>query len=175
MPDLVPLKVKMRVQFTANGRRNKFPDFNSIAEATRENLDWSVLVDKYNGQQSDQLSDVDDDDSANDSPLGVKLILITVPKAFADAAVLAFPSDITKLTDGEAQTFYETRAHVLDPSVHKDQGILDTIQLKNALSIALDADDTAALDPTSRTGGLTNNLEKRWAQFKSRRSITTVQ
>jgi hypothetical protein len=170
--ELVPLKVKIGLK-SENGRKShSFPDFNQLSSSLRDDLDWSYFVDKFGGWHYDQLSGHADDDPGDDSPQGNWNGMILVPNDFAQAAVAAFPTQCSILTEAEATTFYDDRAHICDPAIKEDVDVLQAISAKRSLSIVEDQGDLDALNPDHPASGRRRNKRKTWADFKTAEGIT---
>lgn len=167
--ELVPLKVNIGLQ---SDRTHDFPQFNEIAANLRENMDWAYFVDKYGGWHYDQVAGHDDDDVANDSPVGTWIGVILVPDDFAQAAVTQFPIQCSILTELTVETFYENRAHARDPIAFEDTEVLQAIAAKRSLGIAEDQNDRNALNLDHPQRGRRRNKNKTWADFKQQKGIT---
>ena len=163
--------LKVRIGLRPNGHA-AYPDFNRITAGLRDNVDWSIFVDKHGGWHYDQVAGHADEDLAAASPIGMQWGLLVVPEAFADAAVALFTSDVSALNDADAGTFYNDRAHVRDSEIKENLEVLQAISAKRGLGIPPNADDANALDPAHPAAGRRNNKLKTWAGFKTQRGIT---
>lgn len=170
--ELVPLKVKIGLK-NENGKKvHGFPDFNQISSALRDNMDWSYFVDKFGGWHYDQVSGHADDDPGDGTPQGNWDGMLLVPAAFAQAAVVAFSSQCSILTDAQAKTFYDDRGHVRDPAIKEDAIVLQAISAKRTLNIAEDQSDLDALNPDHPAPGRRTNVRKTWTGFKTVEGVT---
>lgn len=165
--ELVAIKVKIGLK--DNGHA-KYPQFNSLDASVRDNMDWCHFVDKFGGWHYDQTSGHREDTA--DSPLGQQWGMLLVPASFADAAITAFPSEVSKMTEAEAESFYNAKAHINDPDELFDQDVLSGIKMKQELSLPLTANQQKALDPNDDTPGIRKNKDKTWSAFKDRKKIT---
>ncbi len=165
--ELVPIKVKIGLK---NNGHHRFPSFNELASALRDNVDWSVFVDKFGGWHYDQVCGHAEEDVT--SPRGNWNGMLLVPEDFANAAVAAFPDECSILTETEAEKFYEERGHIREPAIREDTERLQAIQAKGALGIAQDQGDLNALDPDHPAPGLRRNKKKTFAGFKTEQGIT---
>lgn len=166
MADLVALKVKIGIIET--GRRagkHKYPDFDSIDSTIRKGIPWQEYVDKF-GTGWHYDSGGHDADTIK-SPFGERFGMLLVPQDFAGAALAAFPTTVTRLTEAEAEDFFDNDAHNQDSDVSVDAERLVPIQIKLQRNIALSPADLDALDPTSKTAGVVNNPRRTWARYKA--------
>jgi len=170
--ELVPLKVKIGLKNEGGKKVHGFPDFNQLSAKLRDNMDWSYFVDKFGGWHYDQLSGHADDDPGNGSPQGQWNGMLLVPDDFAQAAVEAFPSQCSIVTETGAQTFYDDRAHKRDPAIKEDAVTLQAIAAKRALDIPADQEDTDALNPDHPAPGRRRNKRKTWSDYKSAEGFT---
>jgi len=173
--ELVPLKVKIGLK-NVNGKKvHGFPDFNQLSAGVRDDMDWSYFVDKFGGWHYDQLSGHADDDPGEDSPQGQWNGMLLVPDDFAQAAVNAFPSQCSVMTEVDAEKFYDDRAHKRDPAIKEDTATLQAIAAKRALNIAEDQEDVDALNPDNPTPGRRRNKRKTWSAYKNVEGLTVKQ
>ncbi len=165
--ELVPLKVKIGLK---NNGHHQFPNFNELNPALRDNVDWSVFVDKTGGWHYDQICGHAEEDVT--SPHGNWNGMLLVPADFANAAVAAFPSTCAILTEVEAEKFYNERAHVREPAIKEDVETLQAIVAKTALGVVQDQGDIDALDPDHPASGRRRNKKKTFVGFKTQQGIT---
>lgn len=165
--ELIPLKVKIGLRGNGN---HKFPEFNLLPPAVRDNIDWSIFIDRFGGWHYDQISGHDNEDV--DSPQGNWNGMILVPNSFAQAAITQFPESCSILSETDAEKFYNERGHVRDPEIKEDTTILQAIVAKATLGIAQDQSDTNALDPDHPASGRRRNKKKTWSGFKTNQGIT---
>ena len=163
--DLVPLCICITSDVTPKGRIMKYPNFNKIDPAIRKNSDWSVYIDNYgSGMHYDKVENMGD---GADCDCACTL----VPKDFADAAAVMFPSLCKTMTESEWADFHDNRAHAHEPEEQYDAQVLQALAAKKALGIALTADDLQALDPDSSKPGIRRNKNKKWLDVKNRFTI----
>lgn len=165
--EFVPLRV--RIGLKPDGSAD-YPDFNTLAAVVASGLDWSIYIDRLG--LSWQYERLGHDDDTAQSPRGVRFGLLLVPGDFADQAELAFPAVVTKLTEGQASSFYDNRHAVDIQDEEIDLPILNRIRRKQELGGTLNAQQLAALDPTSRERGVRENSLKTWARFKTKIGFT---
>ncbi len=165
------IQVKIGLKSENGKLMHDFPDFNKIAPAIRDEMDWSHFVDKFGGWHYDQIAGHADDDPANESPTGTWVGMLLVPENFANEAVILFPRQVKLWTELECQTFYEQRAHVRQPAIKEDVEILQAIVAKRALNIPEAQEDLDALDPDHPALGRRRNKEKTWVGFKNQRGV----
>ena len=163
----------MRIGLKPNGHA-EYPNFNALDAAVRDNMDWSIFVDKHGGWHYDQVAGHADDDPAESSPVGVQWGMLVVPEGFADAAVALFPAGVSILNDADATTFYNDRGHIRDPAITENLEVLQAIVAKRSFvpPIPEDQQDRDALDPDHPATGRRRNKLKTWADFKTKRGIT---
>ena len=171
---LVALKVK--VGLIGSGRdagKHEYPDFDSISVSIRRGLRWQDFIQThgvgwqydFGGHNSDTV----------DSPFGVRFGLIIVPQNFATAALAAFPTTVTQLTEVQATAFYDNdskHAREADVTVFADR--LVPIQIKLQRGQVLTQADEDALDPTKKVAGVVENPNKNWVRFKASRGFTIL-
>jgi hypothetical protein len=170
---LVPIKVKILLNTDGTA---KYPNFNSLQAVIDSGMDWAKYIDINGdgiGWHYDRTAGHQDD--TVDSPLGQQWGLIYVPEAFALQAVAAFPSTCTRLSELDGGTFYDTKAHVYDNEQILSNPILEGIQLKQDLSIALTSTELKALDPNDPTPGIVTNLHKTWAVHKTTNDLAIIE
>ena len=162
---LIPVRVQIGLKAEGRGNIHSYPDFNSLPPELRDGMDWSHFVDRYGGWHYDQAAGHIDHDPENDSPRGTWLGMLLVPEAFAKAAADAFPDQVTIISEAEAETFYEQRAHANDAEIHEDATVLQAIAAKRALGIVETQHDKNALDVDHPTPGRRVNKCKTWAGY----------
>lgn len=168
--DLVPIKLTIRKNPQGGAL---FPDLNTLQSDLRQNLGWSKFVDVHgSGLKYDKV-----DNLGTGADTGAALVL--VPKDFADAAVAAFPNDVEKLTELEAETFYNDRYAVQLQENFVNEEALKIYIVKSDLGVALSAkeqaDLTKALDPADPKPGVVANPNKTWSTFLAKKNINIVQ
>lgn len=166
--DLVPIKVTLKRR--PNGEAD-WPNFNLIDSAIRNDQPWSKFIDSAGmGWHYDKIENL-----GTGAASGCAVTM--VPKDFADAAVVLFPSLVSIVDEAAFETFYEERATVSMPTEFLDtdelQGIAARVQLEVAeVAPAPSAEIVAArakcLDPTEQTyRGIRKNLKKKWVDAKT--------
>lgn len=165
--ELVPLKVKIGLR---NNGNHDFPAFNELSPNVRDNIDWSIFIDRFGGWHYDQVSGHDHDDV--ESPQGNWNGMLLVPNNFAQAAVLQFPESCSILNEIDAEAFYNDRGHIRDPEIKEDVTVLQAIAAKTALQIPQDQSDLDALNPDHPAAGRRRNVKKTFAGFKANQGIT---
>lgn len=170
MPDLVPIKVIIRKGVVNGQRRAIYPNFNSLPAAVRNNQPWSTFVDSEGiGWHYDKIANI-----GTGAETGTCCTL--VPKAFADAAIAAFPADVSKMTEAEFTTFHDDRAHAHEPEDFEDLDTLQALAAREALGQVIPpAEKAAALDRDNPRRGVRRNRRKHFADVKADRGITVIQ
>ncbi len=128
------------------------------------------------------------DDEAIDSPRGTQLGMMLVTTQFADEAVVTFPLLVTKMTEAEALTFWEDKAHGHVAEERRDGNALSALhaefilvkdlsvefpgntKLQNRLT-DLKTSLQKALDPNDPEPGVTKNVDRRWAGMKAAKNL----
>lgn len=169
MASLKALKVKIGLK--GNGQHD-YPDFNKIDPKLRDNVDWSYFVDKHSGWLYDNLAGHKDDDPSNDSPVGIWIGYLLIPKGFADEAVLLFPDQCEIVNEATVEAFYEDRSTITQPTVLEDADIIAKIKNKGDLKLSKDKDDDDALDVDHPAPGRRTNDLKTWPGFKTKKNIS---
>jgi len=169
--ELVPIKVKIGLR--PNGHADhpdwtKLPIINADSEV-RKHAPQGWIYDKSCGHQ----------DEGVDSPQGMQWGCLLCTKKFADEAIAAYPSLITKLTEVEFEDFYNNKArvHLSENKINID--VLKGLQIELDLREKLGLDVTnlktkiaKALDPADNETGIKKNDEKYWVDFKDSKKIT---
>lgn len=173
--DLVPIKVKIKLK--ENGHA-KYPDFNSMDVIRNMATDWSAYIDAHgSGWQYDQTSGHKEE--TPDSPFGQQWGMILVPKVFADEALLKFPDEVSKMTEAECETFYDTKAHVNDIDYTIDEEKLKYYETKLKLGKSLKSEEQTKLDellePDALGSAIKTNKDKKWATYKVKMGINVIQ
>lgn len=165
---LVPLKVSIGLK--PNGHHS-YPDFNKLSGSVRENMDWSIFIDKYCSWCYDGEAGHVIDDPDNDSPIGIWLGMLLVPEPFANAAISKFPKQVRELTEAEAKQFYEGRVTKNQPDVNDDLEVLQGIKIRQDMGIINASDLANALDIDHPSPGRRRNKLKKWDGFKQSRGF----
>jgi hypothetical protein len=132
------------------------------------------------------------DTESADSPLGTQLGMMLVTETFATDAVATFPTLVTRMTEAQALTFWEDKAHAHMADDRRDQGELSSLhaefilirdlaaefpgnaKLQNRLT-ALKVLLQKALDPNDPAPGVRKNIERRWADVKADKGLVYVE
>ncbi len=164
---LTPIKVIIKLKTDGSAL---YPDFGSLQIVRDSGLDWSIYIDN---QGTGWLYDCCGHKESNpDSPIGSQLGMILVPSVFATQAIETFPNTVSKLTEAEAEDFYNTK-HAKDFQDEEiNQDIVSGIQAKKSLQLPLTDIQIAAIDPTNDTPGIRANWRKTFDTFKTKRGIT---
>lgn len=166
---LVPLKVKIRLKDHKGQTTHAFPPFNQLGPEIIGDVDWSYYVERHGGWFYDRLSGHKDHDA--DSPQGEWHGMILVPRDFADAALSQFPDQVERLTDAQAQQFYEARVTVNQPNEFTDADALKEIAARRDAGLEDNEDVQNALDPEHPALGVRKNRMKTWAGLKATRDV----
>ncbi len=98
--------------------------------------------------------------------------MTALPKDIAEAFIIVHPTRVFKMSNSEAQDFYENKAHIDEQDELIDVEIVQGIKLKQDLGLVLTVKQLKALDPNDSTPGIRKNLNKKWANFKVERKFT---
>lgn len=175
--DLVPIKIKI-LRKGGNGAdagHAQYPAFNSLQATVRNRMDWSLYVDLEGpGWHYDTCCGHDVDTA--ESPFGQQWGALLVPKPFADAALVQFPGEVTKLSEAEFEDFYDNHATSRIPNEKITPDVISAINLKVGLNQTLTPNDLAALDPENdKIAGIVRNKHKTWAGLKAVTGTRIVQ
>jgi hypothetical protein len=170
--ELIPIKVRIGLKKDGGKILHSHPDFNSLSEALRDNLDWSYYVDKFGGWHYDKVAGHSDHEPDNDSPRGEWIGMLLVPENFAQAAVDKFSNQCSFLSEQECERFYEDRCTVEQPEIHDDTETLQAISAKRTAGIPEDDQDENAMNPDHPMRGRRKNKIKKFAGYKKQRGIT---
>ena len=172
MRELAAIKVRIgKKQAGPKAGDHQFPDFGQLACVIASGMDWSRYVDvRGEGWHYDKVSGHADDDA--DSPFGNWDGMLLVPIEFAEQAVAKFPGTVTRLSEVQCKTFYETRVTVRQPALLENVETLHAIVAKRQLGIEETEEDRQALDPDHPSPGITRNPRKTWADFKKKCGLT---
>lgn len=175
MRTLVPLKVKIGLHDRDDGNGHKaghakYPNFNLIASSIRKGMDWSQYIDTFGiGLHYDKTCGHKEE--SVDSPQGEQMACMCVPSDFADAAVAAFPGEVSIIPEAELETFYNDKAHAHEPEELVDSDVLQAIAAKEAVGAEV-PEKTDALNPLSDARGIRKNTNKKWADFKTKAGVS---
>lgn len=174
MPELVALKVKIKLGLKNGKIQHIYPDFNALDPSVRDDMDWALFLDyKGTGWHYDKICGFGETDPYNPDP-DVWLGAITVPQPFADAALFMFPNEVEELDESDLQTFYDDRAHVQEPEQNYDVNVLQAIKAKKQLKRTMTQSDADSLDPDKPNPGIVKNWRKKWTDFKAKKGIKII-
>lgn len=178
MVDLVPIKVKIGVGPVNGKQLHKYPSFNTLQSIIDSGMDWSEYVDVRGlGWHYDKTSGHDTD--STDSPIGNQNGVLIVPKIFADEAVVAFPTVVSKLNETDLEDFYDNKAHAHESDNIVNEHLFKEFEMKTKLGVPLSGTENILrnkmLDPADDTLGITKNNKKKWSDFKQISNVTIVQ
>jgi len=182
MPKQV-IALKVKIGLRPNGYAD-YPDWGGVlplaqtgnTKAEKEQIAASHMIvswhyDKTSGHQESSL----------DSPYGTQWGMILVTEQFAAEAEAAFPTLVFRMTETEAQDFWDNKAwgHVPENRLDRDelQALLAQRDLmtkvnRPAAEIAnLDTIINQALNPDHPRIGVRKEKLKKWADAKSRLDI----
>lgn len=164
--------IKVKIGLRANGHADH-PNWGllpmvqgGITPESQQIVKWKY--DKTSGHDSD---------NGGDSPVGIQWGMMIVTKQFADEAIALFPvGNIVKLTEAEAKTFWEDKAHNHVPENKADNKILSDLitelQLHTAVGspvpviTALKNKIKNAIDPAHNESGIKKNRTKKFTDAK---------
>ena len=164
---LVPIAVRIHRK-SAGGAQ--YPDFNQLPAEKRGGQVWSKYIDNFGGWHYDKV-----DNLGTGFAEGCGICL--VPKAFAEAARIAFSEDVRVLTEAEWAAFHDDRCHAHDEDEILDVEVLQGLQAR----LALEADPSAPtadaraeivalrtrmLDPKDPKRGIRENPRRFWVRLK---------
>ena len=178
---LVPLRIKIGRKIGKDDKgndrpENAYPDFDGqISAATREGLSWPYYVDRYGGWHYDKRSGFGEVDDYNPDPM-MQFGVLTVPIAFAEAAVAAFPGTAEIIAEAEFEEFYDTRAHAHEAKEFIATEVLNALRAKYGQPTGplkpdetWDPEDVNALDPEHPAPGIVRNPRKKLAGWLKHR------
>lgn len=170
MKDLVPIKVKITLN-TAGAA--KYPSFNALSAVQQSGMDWSKYIDTFGSGWLYDCCGHKEEEAG--SPAGQQWGMILVPKVFADEAVAKFPNECSKLTEAEAEDFYDKK-HARDQRDEEiDVEVLQGIKLKQDLNIPLTKQQQDAINPVKEERGVRKNKNKKFTDYKQKRGFRVVQ
>ncbi len=177
MRTLVPLKIKVGLDEITGYA--KYPNFNlGVNPSIRKGLDWSKYIDVHGGGMHYDKTCGHKEDSV-DSPYGQQWCCMCVPSDFANAAVAAFPGEVSIISEVDFEAFYNDKAHAHEPDDILDTEALNGLNAQRQLMVArgtevaaLDVKITRALDNTNPERGVRKNPNKTWADVKKAKGIT---
>lgn len=177
--NLVPIKVVIRRGPFGPHVRNSWPAFNDLPPAVRGGVDWAHFIDGMGiGWHYDRVAPFGQSDA--ESPDANEMFAITaVPRAFAEAAVAAFPTQVSSITELEFTELFDTRAHILDPDLLIDSDRLDQIRSRRGVTGPIDNadmtdwsdDERNATNPDHPAPGIVRNPIRLWTDYKTHRNV----
>lgn len=185
MADLAGLKVKIGLR--ANGSA-KYPNFNQLLSVQSSGMDWSTYVDRQGtGWIYDKVGH-DEEDAPTSSPRGMQWGILICPEQFVDEAVAAFPSECTRMTETEVETFYDTRQKNLVEeevdveelqSLERQWRLIKEIESEPGPPASIGARKSAvlekmkkAIDPADEAKGVRQNPRRNYQAYKALLNIT---
>jgi len=171
MADLVALRVKIGLDESTG--HAKYPNFNLLAVVLASGMDWSGYIDRHGSGWLYDCCGHEEEDA--ESPRGQQWGMILVPDAFATQAVAMFPTDCTRLTAAQAESFYDSK-HARDFEEEEvDVQLLQKIKAKQDLGIALNQQERRAIDPRDEgVRGVRPNRRKRFSTFRQDRGFNVT-
>ena len=159
--ELVPIKVKIGLR--ANGYADH-PQWTllpmiSKEEDAKQYMPHGWMYDKSCGhtESRNELNDWD-------STIGMQWGCLLVTNKFADEAIATFPTLITKLTEAEFESFYNTKCMAHTTENRYDTQVLDGLKLEYDLKMINEENVTEikqqiakAVDPNDNTPGIIKN------------------
>lgn len=168
MSNVIPLKVKIYPN-----KNNRHPDFkNNLAVFQKPGYKGGTIwYDRTCNCKTETL----------DSPLGEMWALKLVDKEFADQAVLAFPDRCFKMSESEAEDFWNNRVMAKRSERNYNVNELQALKLEYELNKIRNNDLTSieqridkALDENDPFPGVQKNKIKKWEDMKNEMKITIV-
>lgn len=177
--------LKVRIGLHEHNGHAKYPDFGSLPCVKESGMDWAHYIDtKGTGWAYDKCGHRE---HSEDSPYGQQWGMLLIPPEFCEQACAAFPDDCQHISEEDASTFWETKAHGHLPEVSHNAdtlaGIKAEIQLLQTIIAASDDVDEqkalgeqltaaierakAAVDPDHDHPGVTRNKQKCWQHHKT--------
>jgi len=166
---LAALKVKLLLEPTNPAGRMGYPDFSQLQAVKDAGVPWVKYIDTFTSGWKYEMTGMLDEDA--ESPFGEQYALLFAPEEFVTQAVATFPDRCVELSEADARTWYEGKYAPQLPAKRIDRDVVEAIQAKKAAGLAMDADDTAALDETDPTPGIRTNPLKRFADMKTAKGI----
>lgn len=153
-----------------------WPDFNQVESSLRNDQPWSKFIDSAGiGWHYDKVNNLG---TGADNGCASTL----VPQAFAEAAVLLFPSIVSIVDEATFEKFYNDKANAHMPIEFLDtdilQGITARVKLEtDGVAPAPSAEILAArakcLDPTEQEyRGIRKNMKKKWTDARDALNVT---
>lgn len=164
---LVPIEVKIGRGLVNGKVQAIYPNFNKIDKVIRKGLDWSYYFDVegigWHYDMTDKLGEGVDPN--------LQFGVTCIPKDFALASVLLFPTNVSILTEVQFEDFYDNKSHINDQINIIDIDAIQSIKIKRDLGKKEDKDDKDALDPDNDRPGIRKNYNKTWSLKKTKEDI----
>lgn len=171
----VPIKVKIGLK--PNGKGAMWHDYPNWAllpmvqagttPESQQIVKWKY--DKTSGHEDDTV----------DSPAGQQWGMMIVTEQFANEAIVMYPATVSKMTEVEAQAFWDNKAHAHIPEDRIDKAILENLNTELTLRKALAQDTTVlegriakALDRNDTEPGVRKDKIKKFADAKTSLGFT---
>lgn len=162
--DLVPIKVKIGLR--PNGHADH-PDWHRLPLAQTD----EPATHMKHGWQYDKTSG--HAESTSDSPHGMQWGMVLVSELFAGQAVALYPELISIMTEAEATTFWDEKAHGHMDTERVDTEVLQGLKAERDLLVALerstvgvDQSISNALDPDHPARGKRRDKNVLWVTAK---------
>lgn len=178
----VPLKVKIGLR--PNGHADH-PDWTKLPLAQEPgpgDAEAKVRAHQVVKWKYDKTSGHEDD--TPDSPRGMQWGMMCVSEQFASEAETMFPALVTRMTETEAEDFWDNKAHAHIDEFRRDTELLSSLKMELDLSVAVGEPQARinalktkirnAIDPDHAELGLKRNELKRWATAKGVLGITVA-
>jgi len=184
MPTIVvPIRVKIGLR--SNGHADH-PDWTSLPLAQEPgpgDAEAKVRAHQIVKWKYDKTSGHEDD--TPESPRGMQFGMMCVSEQFVTEAEAAFPTLVTRMTEAEAEDFWDNKAHAHLDELRRNIELLNGLKLELDLLIAAGSMPAAritalkdkirnAIDPDHIEPGLKRNEMKRWATAKGALGITVA-
>lgn len=168
--ELVPIKIAINLRPRTFA---SYPDLDQLAVVKTAATDWARYVMLNGGGWY----------FGSPNRLGYEILLlgnldvmpygyILVPGIFADQAIIAFPDDISILSEQEWADHYNQFVHRYEPDTFEDFVIVKEIRTKIDGGGLATMQERQALDPDDSTPGRLRNRRKTWAMVAADNAIT---
>ncbi len=183
MSDVTAIKVKV---FRRPNKHFDYPDLSALP-SKRAAKEGGPLTEFMQGGRFDKTSSIES--ATDDSPLGERWLMKIVSLVFAAEAIAAYPARVFRMTEAEAQDFWDNKAHIHLGDNRQNENELNSLssclvlmqdlvskkpQLEPRLA-ALREHIEKALDPDDETPGVIANRQRRWATAKLDAGVTFVE
>ena len=177
-------RVALRVVLHRDGSSVVYPNFDALKCVVASGVPSQKKASRWVGYLSkcgeqpyyESTSSLHDHNPESGSPLGVWLMLLFVPKEFAEQALVEFSDTVSELTESDAAKFWEDHVTATQPDDVMDPAILSALASKKVLlgEASLNTGDWLALRPESPVRGIVKNPRKKWAGIKKLRNMKIV-